>query len=103
MSAHGNSFFIPIFFILTGFLINPLVFFESIISNFPLASAIIALLVGKWIAAETVGRALRLYRSRTHDEVVIDLTTGGGNTRGDASRIRYSKSGWPTPNRCPLT
>jgi len=54
----GNSFFIPIFFIVTGFLINPLVFFESIISNFPLTSAIIAaLLVGKWIAAEIVGRA----------------------------------------------
>jgi Kef-type K+ transport system membrane component KefB len=54
----GNSFFIPIFFIVTGFLINPPAFFQSITTNFPLASTVIgALLVGKWIAAQTVGRA----------------------------------------------
>jgi hypothetical protein len=54
----GNSFFIPIFFIVTGFLINPVAFFQSITTNFPLASAVIgALLIGKWIAAQTVGRA----------------------------------------------
>jgi Kef-type K+ transport system membrane component KefB len=54
----GNSFFIPIFFIVTGFLISPLAFFESITANFSLAAAVIAaLLVGKWIAAEIVGRA----------------------------------------------
>jgi Kef-type K+ transport system membrane component KefB len=54
----GNSFFIPIFFIVTGFLIDPVVFFRSITTNFPLVSAVIgALLVGKWIAAQTVGRA----------------------------------------------
>jgi Kef-type K+ transport system membrane component KefB len=54
----GNSFFIPIFFIVTGFLIDPVVFFQSLTANFPLASAVIgALLVGKWIAAQTVGRA----------------------------------------------
>ena len=54
----GNSFFIPIFFIVTGFLINPIAFFQSITTNFPLASGIIAaLLVGKWIAAQIVGRA----------------------------------------------
>jgi hypothetical protein len=51
--------FIPIFFIVTGFLIDPVVFFRSITTNFPLVSAVIcALLVGKWIAAQTVGRAL---------------------------------------------
>ena len=54
----GNSFFIPIFFIVTGFLINPIAFFQSITTNFPLASGVIAaLLVGKWIAAQIVGRA----------------------------------------------
>ena len=31
----GNSLFIPIFFIVTGFLIDPVVFFRSITSNFP--------------------------------------------------------------------
>lgn len=54
----GNSFFIPIFFVVTGFLIDPLAFFQSITTNFPLVSGVIAaLLVGKWIAAQIVGRA----------------------------------------------
>jgi Kef-type K+ transport system membrane component KefB len=54
----GNSFFIPIFFIVTGFLIDPVAFFQSITTNFPLASAVIAaLLVGKWIAVQIAGRA----------------------------------------------
>lgn len=46
------------FFIVTGFLINPLVFFRSLIDNFPLVCGVIlALLVGKFIAAEIAGRA----------------------------------------------
>ncbi len=54
----ANSLFIPIFFIVTGFLIDPLVFYRSLVDNFALASAVIlALLVGKWIAAELAGRA----------------------------------------------
>jgi Kef-type K+ transport system membrane component KefB len=54
----GNSLFIPIFFIVTGFLIQPLVFFHSILDHFALVSAIIgALLAGKWLAAEIAGRA----------------------------------------------
>jgi hypothetical protein len=54
----GNSFFIPIFFIVTGFLIDPVAFFQSITTNFPLAAAVVlALLVGKWAAAQTVGLA----------------------------------------------
>ena len=54
----GNSLFIPIFFIVTGFLINPPSFITTISSNFPLVAAIIlALLVGKGIASELTGRA----------------------------------------------
>ena len=54
----GNSFFIPIFFVVTGFLIDPVAFFQSITTSFPLVSAVIgALLIGKWIAAQAVGRA----------------------------------------------
>ena len=54
----ANSLFIPIFFIVTGFLIDPLVFFRSLVDNFALASAVIlALVVGKLIAAEIAGRA----------------------------------------------
>ena len=54
----GNSFFIPIFFLVTGFLIDPVAFFHSITTNFLLAVGVIgALLLGKWIAAEIVRRA----------------------------------------------
>jgi Kef-type K+ transport system membrane component KefB len=54
----GNAFFIPLFFIGTGFLIDPSVFAHSIIDNFSLVSAIIvALVTGKGIAAELAGRA----------------------------------------------
>lgn len=53
----ANSLFIPVFFIVTGFLIDPLVFARSLIDNFALASGVIlALLVGKFIAAEIAGR-----------------------------------------------
>ena len=54
----GTSLFIPIFFIVTGFLIDPFALARTIGSDFFLAAGIIgALLVGKWIAAETCGRA----------------------------------------------
>jgi Kef-type K+ transport system membrane component KefB len=61
----GNSFFIPIFFVVTGFLINPAAFAKSIIDNFALAAAIIlALLVGKGIAAGIASHAFE-YTSAT--------------------------------------
>ena len=54
----GNSIFIPIFFIVTGFLIQPVVFLQSIVDHFALVAAIVgALLVGKWLAVEIAGRA----------------------------------------------
>lgn len=53
----GRSLFIPCFFIVIGFLINPLAFLRSIIGNFPLVGGVIgALLVGKAIAAAVAGR-----------------------------------------------
>jgi Kef-type K+ transport system membrane component KefB len=55
----SKSLFIPIFFIVTGFLINPVTFVQGIIDDFLLVAFIVAaLLVGKWIAAWVVGRAL---------------------------------------------
>ena len=96
----GNSFFIPIFFIVTGFLINPVAFFQSITTNFPLASAVIgALLVGEWIAAQTVGRAFACTpaSSRAHDDVVAHVAAGGGDTGGQLSRLRYSQPRRSTP------
>jgi len=54
----GKSLFIPIFFIVTGFLIDPVKFVFGIFDNFLLVSSIIAaLLGGKWAAAWLVGRA----------------------------------------------
>ncbi|MGC1295842.1 MAG: cation:proton antiporter [Alloacidobacterium sp.] len=60
----GNSFFIPIFFVVTGFLIDPINFFHSITADFALVIAIIlALLVGKGIASEIAGRAFAYRRA----------------------------------------
>jgi Kef-type K+ transport system membrane component KefB len=54
----GNSFFVPIFFVVTGFLIDPSRFAQGIVDNFPLVAGIIgAVLAGKWIAAAIVSRA----------------------------------------------
>lgn len=54
----ANSFFIPIFFLVTGFLIDPVLFARSIVDNFWLVIGIVAaLVVGKFIAAYVAGRA----------------------------------------------
>ena len=54
----ANSFFIPIFFIVTGFLINPVLFLDSLLDNLLLVLGIIsALVVGKFVAAYLEGRA----------------------------------------------
>ncbi|MBV8650784.1 MAG: cation:proton antiporter, partial [Alphaproteobacteria bacterium] len=54
----ANSFFVPIFFIVTGFLIDPVAFAHSIVDNFPLVLGVIgALLIGKYVAAQSVGHA----------------------------------------------
>jgi Kef-type K+ transport system membrane component KefB len=69
----AKSLFIPIFFIVTGFLINPITFVQGIIDNFPLVAGIIAaLLVGKWVAAWVVGRAFGY--SRDEQLTVWSLT-----------------------------
>ncbi len=58
LQLFANSLFIPTFFIVTGFLIDPLVFFHTVIDNFALAFAVVlALVAGKWVAAEIAGRA----------------------------------------------
>ena len=60
----AKSLFIPIFFVVTGFLINPISFVYGIFDNFLLVGSIIgALLVGKWIAAWGVGRAFGYSRN----------------------------------------
>ena len=54
----GKALFIPSFFVVTGFLIDPSTFVQSVVGNLPLVMGVIAtLLLGKWIAATIVGRA----------------------------------------------
>ncbi|WP_286531042.1 cation:proton antiporter [Variovorax sp. J31P179] len=54
----GTTLFIPIFFVVTGFLIDPLALARSLSEDALLAGGIIAaLLLGKWIAAQSCGRA----------------------------------------------
>ena len=54
----GNSFFVPVFFFVTGCLIDPIVFVQSIVFNVGLVAAVLTALVGgKFIAAQIVGRA----------------------------------------------
>jgi Kef-type K+ transport system membrane component KefB len=54
----GNSLFIPIFFIAIGFLINPILFWQSIRDQLALIVAVVAaVVVGKLIAAWAAGRS----------------------------------------------
>jgi Kef-type K+ transport system membrane component KefB len=54
----GKALFIPCFFVATGFLIDPIAFVHSVVVSFPLVVGIVvALMLGKWIAAMVVGRA----------------------------------------------
>ena len=56
----GRSMFIPVFFICTGFYIDPPLFVRSIIDNLPgVVGVIAALLVGKWLAAQAAGALFR--------------------------------------------
>jgi Kef-type K+ transport system membrane component KefB len=58
MDFLGNTLFIPSFFVVTGFLIDPLAVVRSLSSDFLLAIGIIgALFLGKWLAADGCGRA----------------------------------------------
>lgn len=56
----ANTFFIPAFFLVTGFLIDPAVFVRSLIDNFGLAiSILLALVIGKGLAAGIAGRIFK--------------------------------------------
>ncbi len=54
----SSALFVPCFFVVTGFLIDPMALARSVTSDFLLAGGLIgALVVGKWMAAEAAGRA----------------------------------------------
>jgi Kef-type K+ transport system membrane component KefB len=79
----GNAFFIPCFFIVTGFLVDLRVFVETLWSQFGLVAAIVlGLMASKWISAQAVGRAWRfsaddrgLMASLTFPQVAATLAT----------------------------
>lgn len=79
----GNVFFIPCFFIVTGFLIDLKVFATTLWSQAGLVAAIVLGLMGsKWIAAQLVGRAWNfsandrgLMASLTFPQVAATLAT----------------------------
>ena len=57
----GECFFIPAFFISTGFLIDLRLLLSTIVGDLPLVAAIVlGLLASKWLAAELIGRAWQL-------------------------------------------
>jgi Kef-type K+ transport system membrane component KefB len=57
----GNIFFIPAFFIVTGFLIDLGVFWATIVTTPGRVLAIVLVLIGsKWLAADYVGRTWRM-------------------------------------------
>ena len=79
----GNVFFIPCFFIVTGFLIDLKVFAATLWSQAGLVAAVVLGLMGsKWIAAQLVGRAWNfsandrgLIGSLTFPQVAATLAT----------------------------
>jgi Kef-type K+ transport system membrane component KefB len=54
----GKALFVPIFFIVTGFLIAPVEFAQAVLDNFWLVAGIVAsVIMGKGVAAAIAGRA----------------------------------------------
>jgi Kef-type K+ transport system membrane component KefB len=87
----GNSILIPIFFIVTGFLIDPRALVHSITSDFVLVLAIVgALMVGKYVAASI---AARLYGySRDEQMTVWSLTLPQVAATLAATLVAYNTS-----------
>ncbi len=57
----GRAFFIPVFFVVTGFLVDLEIMGRTILTGLPLVLAIVGgLVAAKWIAAEIAGRMWRL-------------------------------------------
>ncbi len=56
----GRAFFIPAFFVVTGFLVDLVVLGRTLVTGLPMVAAIVGgLVAAKWIAAEIAGRAWR--------------------------------------------
>ena len=98
----GNTLFIPIFFIVTGFMIDPFELIRTISQDFLLAVGIIgALIAGKWIAVGSLWPCLRLRHGGAPDDVVADTATGCGDFGGDTGGLQDFQCRRPAAARCP--
>jgi len=71
----GKALFVPIFFIVTGFLIAPVEFAQALLDNFWLVAGIVAsLIVGKGVAAAIAGRAFAQSRLASLVSVAKDIS-----------------------------
>ena len=76
----GKALFIPSFFIVTGLVIDPVVFATDVVGHFPLALGIIvALLAGKWIAAAVGARVIMIMTAFALGTALVLCTLGTFN------------------------
>ena len=90
----GKALFIPCFFVATGFLIDPIEFARSVADSFALITGIVvALGLGKWIAAEVVGRAFGYTTGGTIDGMGADTAAGRCNACRHACGLSHVQRG----------
>ena len=93
----GKALFITSFFVVTGLLIDPVVFAADVVDHFPLALGIVvALLAGKMDRRGGWGPPLRLRAGRKIDNVGAHLAAGGRNPGRRGGRLRHARRGRAT-------
>jgi len=97
----GKALFIPSFFIVTGFLIDPVAFVRSVVDDFPLVTGDSPhARRGKVDRRYDRGPRLRLRSGSTIDDVGAHPAAGRGHARRDARRLQYTRCGrQPAPGR----
>ena len=84
----GNTIFIPSFFIVTGFLIDPFAFARSLVDNFGLAAGSIGCADHRQRHCCGNRRSLiQLHQSRGDDDVVTHAAAGRGDACRHARRV----------------
>jgi Kef-type K+ transport system membrane component KefB len=93
----GNSLFIPIFFVVTGFLIDP-AFVNVMKEHFALALAVVGALLAREVDRSTnCGASLRIFCRFPDDDVVTYVAAGGCDARGNARRLQHLRSRGSAP------
>ena len=90
----------PGFFVVTGFLIDPREFYQSIAGHLGLTLAVIFALLGREVDRGANRReGIRLLSLCADDDVVTHAAAGGGDTRGGTGRLRHVRPRRPAPDR----